>query len=176
MKSTPSRELEHVEVNQSDVAAVMYSSGTTGLVKGVMLTHANLTGIVGNYYYQRLERESPAVVFYTAPFFHVIGFFYCVKSVSLSETVVVISRFDLRKMCRAMEEFRVTEVVAAPPVVMAMIKEDLTDGFDLKSLEAVGSGGAPLGKDVIGAFNAKFPGVILFQVGQQKQSRTQLVK
>ena len=142
----------------------MYSSGTTGQVKGVMLTHRNLTAIVANYYALRPERESPAVVLYTMPYFHVIGFFYCMKSVALSETVVVMERFDLKKMLRAVEELRVTNVAMAPPVVVAMTKSEVTKEYDLKSLEVCGCGGAPLGKDVIAAFTAKFPGVLLIQV------------
>ncbi|KAJ4834308.1 hypothetical protein Tsubulata_034321 [Turnera subulata] len=152
-----------VGVSQSDVAAILYSSGTTGRVKGVMLTHRNLIAIVSGYYSARQERESPAVALFTMPFFHSFGFVYSLKSVALCETVVVMERFDVRKMLRAVEEFRVTHVLVAPPVVVAMLKVDVTDGYDLKSLEGVGSGGAPLGKDVIAAFKARFPAVVLWQ-------------
>ncbi|CAK9168631.1 unnamed protein product [Ilex paraguariensis] len=164
MLSSSSRELcPPVEVSQSDIAAIMYSSGTTGQVKGVMLTHRNLIAIVGIFLAQRLERESPEVLLYTVPYFHVFGFFYSVKSVALSETVVVMERFDLRKMLRAVEEFRVTDVAVAPPVLVAMTKGDVRDGYDLRSLDKVGCGGAPLGKDVIRTFTTKFPGVLLCQ-------------
>lgn len=153
-----------VEVNQSDVAAVLYSSGTTGQVKGVMLTHRNLIAIVANYYAQRPQRSSPAVMLYTVPYFHVFGFFYSLKSVALNETVVLLEKFDLRNMLKAVDEFRVTHVAVAPPVVVAMVKGDVTNGYDLSSLEAVGSGGASLGKNVIASFKQKFPRVVLFQV------------
>lgn len=97
------------------------------------------------------------------PFFHVYGFFYSLKSVAVSETVVVMERFDLRKMMRAVEEFRVTNAAAAPPMVVAMAKEDVAEGYDLRSLEGVGCGGSPLAKEVIAAFKAKFPFVRLLQ-------------
>ncbi|CAL5418014.1 unnamed protein product [Camellia sinensis] len=90
------------------------------------------------------------------PFFHVYGFFNSLKSVAVSETVVVMERFDLRKMMKAVEEFRVTNAVAAPPMVVAMAKEDVAEGYDLRSLEGVGCGGSPLAKEVIAAFKAKF--------------------
>ncbi|CAL5371678.1 unnamed protein product [Camellia sinensis] len=72
-------------------------------------------------------------------------------------------RFDLRKMMRAVEEFRVTNVAAASPMVVAMAKEDVAEGYDLRSLEGVGCGGSLLAKEVIVAFKAKFSFVRLLQ-------------
>ncbi|XP_016496866.1 4-coumarate--CoA ligase-like 9 [Nicotiana tabacum] len=164
MMTNTELKFEPVEVNQSDLAAIMYSSGTTGEVKGVKLSHRNFIAIIANFYAQRQERTSPVpVMLYTVPLFHVFGLHYALKSVALSETVVVMERFDLRKMLNAVEEFKVTQLVVAPPVVVAMAKGSVTSGYDLSSLVAVGSGGAPLGKDVIQAFSYKFPNTILFQ-------------
>lgn len=157
-----SSSLSNYQVTQSDTAAVLYSSGTTGQVKGVELTHRNLIAITCSYQVDQ-ARDNPSLVMYTAPFFHVIGFFYCIKSVSLSETIVLMNRFDLKNMCRAVQEYKVTQIVGAPPVVVAMIKDRATHDFNLKSLETVGSGGAPLGKEIIAAFKAKFPDKELFQ-------------
>ncbi|XAR58262.1 hypothetical protein NMG60_11026694 [Bertholletia excelsa] len=160
---SPSQELGRIEVYQSDVAAIMYSSGTTGQLKGVTLTHRNLTAIVASYYAQREQRSSPAVILYTIPYFHVFGFYYSLKSLALGETVVVMERFDLRRMMKAIEEFGVTYAAVVPPVVVAMAKGGVADGYDLRSLEGVGCGAAPLGKDVITAFTKKFPTVVLSQ-------------
>ncbi|KAJ6420743.1 hypothetical protein OIU84_028161 [Salix udensis] len=162
--TTAQRDLEKVTVSQSDSAAIMYSSGTTGRVKGVVLTHRNLIAVIAGYYPSKQERNSPTVMLYTVPYFHVFGFFYSFKSIDLSETVVVMERFDLKNMLRAVEKFRVTELAVAPPVVVAMTKSDLTDGYDLRSLETVGCGGAPLGKDVMKVFADRFPTVDLWQV------------
>lgn len=164
---TADQEVDRVKVSQSDVAAILYSSGTTGRVKGVMLTHRNLTAVIAGFYSTKRERASPAVMLYTIPLFHVYGLFYSFKSVALGETVVVLEKFDLKKMLRAVEEFKVTNLAVAPPVVVAMAKSALTDGYDLRSLEAVGCGGAPLGKDVIVAFTSRFPTVNLWQVSSK---------
>nr|GMC59321.1 4-coumarate--CoA ligase-like 9 [Ipomoea batatas] len=150
-----------VEVNQSDLAAILYSSGTRGQVKGVMLTHRNLISMVANNYAQKPERSSPAVILYTVPYFHVFGLTYCLKSVATAETVVVMERFELRKMLKAVEEFRVSDIAVAPPVIVGMVKEKAKKedglGFDLSSLGMIFCGGAPLGKEAIKAFSEKFP-------------------
>ncbi|CAK7322578.1 unnamed protein product [Dovyalis caffra] len=115
------QELGKVKVNQSDLAAIMYSSGTAGKVKGVMLTHRNLMAVIAGYYPFKQERKSPTVMLYTVPYF----------------SPVVMERFDMKKMLRAVEEFGVTELAVAPPVVVAMARSALTDGYDLRSLETV---------------------------------------
>ncbi|KAL5860646.1 hypothetical protein ACOSQ4_001942 [Xanthoceras sorbifolium] len=156
-------QLDPVRVSQSDLAAILYSSGTTGQVKGVMLTHRNLTAQVAISCSFWQQRESPAVMLYTMPYFHIFGFFYCLRSVALSEIVVVMERFDMKKMLKAVEEFRVTHTALTPPVVVAMSKGGLTEGYDLSSLEGVLCGAAPLGKDVIAAFSSRFPKLELVQ-------------
>ncbi|KAH6758576.1 hypothetical protein C2S51_018811 [Perilla frutescens var. frutescens] len=156
-------ELGALEVSQNDVAAILFSSGTTGVVKGVALTHRNLIASTANYYYQREERVSPVVGLYTVPYFHVFGFHYCLKSVALTEAVVVMERFELVKMLTAVEEHGVTHLKVVPPIVVAMVKSNLTQKFELGSLEAVGSGAAPLGVDLIQVFSKKFPRIHLYQ-------------
>lgn len=149
-------------VRQSDLAAIMYSSGTTGKVKGVMTTHRNLIAMVAGYHANRAERESPAVVLYTVPYFHIYGFFYAAKSVALGDAVVVMEgKFEVRKMLRAVEEFKVTMTALVPPIVVAMVKS--SHGYDLSSLECVGSGGSSLRKEGIMSFKAEFPNVMLIQ-------------
>nr|QTO31276.1 4-coumarate-CoA ligase [Ocimum kilimandscharicum] len=163
MTRTTAAELEPVEVRQDDVAAIFFSSGTTGLVKGVVLTHRNLIASTANYYFVHKERSSPVVGIYMTPYFHIFGFHYCLKSVALTETVVVMGRFELAKMLKSMEDYRVTNLAVVPPIVVAMVKSNLTQKFDLGSLEAVGCGAAPLGIDLMEVFAQKFPKIHLYQ-------------
>ncbi|XP_058093941.1 4-coumarate--CoA ligase-like 9 [Magnolia sinica] len=151
------------EPNQSDAAAILYSSGTTGKIKGVVLTHRNIISLLAGIYAVRQERAPPAVVLVTMPLFHMVGLFYCLKAVSMRETVVMMERFEVGKMVRAVDEFQVTHLSAAPPVVLAMTKGDMVDPYRLRSLKWVLSGGAPLGKEVIERFKSRFPAV---QLGQ----------
>lgn len=154
-----------VEVNQNDVAAILYSSGTTGKVKGVLLTHRNFIAVIANYHHWQVQQQQgrlfPPVMLYTIPYFHIFGFFFSLRSVAYNETAVVLGRFELRKMLRAVQEYKVTHVVLAPPIVVAMLKATEPKDYDLRSLEWVGCGGAPLGKDSIKSFTKKFPTVIL---------------
>ncbi|KAK7381005.1 hypothetical protein VNO78_33528 [Psophocarpus tetragonolobus] len=151
-------------VTQSDVAAILYSSGTTGNVKGVVLTHRNLTAIAAGYDTVRENRNDAAVVLYTVPFFHVYGFTFCLGAMVLSETIVLMERFSLTAMLDAVQRFRVTLVMVVPALVVALTKDCVTDGYDLRSLEGIVCGGSPLRKENDEAFKAKFPNVLVMQV------------
>lgn len=161
-------------VNQSDTAAILYSSGTTGKVKGVVLTHRNLIAVIAGFYHNKISNDTKAsreengadvhpVSLFTVPLFHVFGFFMMIRAASLGESLVLMGKFDFVKMLDAVERYRVTYIPAAPPLVVAMTKSDLVDKYDLSSLQLLGSGGAPLGEDVAQRFRAKFPHVEIVQ-------------
>ncbi|RWR96891.1 4-coumarate--CoA ligase-like protein 9 [Cinnamomum micranthum f. kanehirae] len=151
-------------VRQSDPAAILYSSGTTGNVKGVVLTHRNLMSVVAGMYAVREERAEPSVLLLTVPMFHAYGFVYCLKAAAMGETVVVVEgRFEVERMMKAVEEFAVTHVATAPPVVVAMAKGEVADRYAVRSLERTICGGAPLRTETIEWFKARFPNVLLQQ-------------
>lgn len=155
--------VSNMQVTQSDVAAILYSSGTTGTIKGVMLTHRNLTAIAAGYDTVREKRKEPAVVLYTVPFFHVYGFTFSLGAMVLSETVVIMERFSMKAMLSAVERFRVTHATMVPALVVAMTKDCVIAGYDLTSLEGIVCGGSPLRKETDEAFKAKFPNVLVMQ-------------
>ena len=158
---------KRVEVSQSDSAAILYSSGTTGRVKGVVLTHRNLISLIAILYHNRMAREEDAprpVPLFTLPLFHVFGFFMLVRAVAMAETLVMMERFDFEKMLKAVEKYRITYMPVSPPLVVALAKSELAEKYDLSSLQLVGSGGAPLGKEVSDRFTARFPNVLITQV------------
>ncbi|RZS24304.1 hypothetical protein BHM03_00057355, partial [Ensete ventricosum] len=154
-----------VEVRQSDTAAILYSSGTTGRVKGVALTHRNFVALtVANHALTReAEDELPPVALFTIPLFHVFGFMMALRAVVLGETTVLMERFDFGAMLRAVERYRVTYIPVSPPLVVAMAKSDEAARRDLSSLRVLGCGGAPLGRDVAERFAARFPQVEIVQ-------------
>lgn len=87
-----------------------------------------------------------------------------VSSVSMAETLVLMERFDFEKMLRAVEKYRITFIPVSPPLVVALAKSELVEKYDLSSLQFLGSGGAPLGKEVSDRFTARFPNVEMVQV------------
>ncbi|KAK7381006.1 hypothetical protein VNO78_33529 [Psophocarpus tetragonolobus] len=152
-----------MQVTQSDVALILFSSGTTGMVKGVELTHRNLTAIASLTNANPLDREHPSVTLVTVPFFHVFGFLINFRAVMTADTVVVLERFSLTAMLGAVERLRVTHVTVAPALVVAVTKGSVTDGYDLGSLEGIVCGGALLAKETAIAFKSKFPNVCIIQ-------------
>lgn len=155
------------KVDQNDPAAILYSSGTTGKVKGVLLTHRNLIALVGGYYHNQQSREPDApqpVLLVTTPMFHVFGFSMVLRSLALGDTLVFIERFSFEDMLKTVEKYKVTYIPVSPPLVVAMTKSDLVNKYDLSSLEGLGCGGAPLGKDVAEKFKARFPNIEITQV------------
>ncbi|KAL6997007.1 hypothetical protein U1Q18_007130 [Sarracenia purpurea var. burkii] len=157
-----------VKVQQSDSAAILYSSGTTGRVKGVELTHRNFIAVVGGFHYNErgVKDDAPPrpLSLFTLPFFHVFGFSMLIRVVSNGETLVLMERFNFEGMLTAVEKYKVTYVPVSPPLVVALAKSELVAKYDLSSLRLLGCGGAPLGKEVSERFTARFPAIELVQV------------
>lgn len=157
------------QVKQSDIAAILYSSGTTGRIKGVELTHRNFMAITSSSHYNKFVRDENEntphpVSLFPLPLFHVFGFFMMIRAISLGETLVLMKRFDFENMLKAVEKYKVTYMPVSPPLVVAMAKSDLVSKYDLSSLVLIGCGGAPLGKEVANSFAARFPDVQVVQV------------
>ncbi|XP_068661327.1 4-coumarate--CoA ligase-like 9 [Aristolochia californica] len=164
MIGTDRRPIAPKIVHQLDPAAILYSSGTTGSVKGVLLTHRNMIAITaGLHGLRQLDGEVPGVSLFTVPLFHVFGLFMCVRAVATEETVVLLEKFDFVSMLKAIETYKVTYMPVSPPLVVAMAKSPEVDKYDLSSLIGVGCGGAPLSKEVTEKFSRRFPNVMVAQ-------------
>jgi acyl-CoA synthetase (AMP-forming)/AMP-acid ligase II len=127
-----------------DLAALPYSSGTTGFPKGVMLTHRNLTAnimqVEGVF---RCGEDD--VLLAVLPYFHIYGLTVNMNfALARGATVVTMARFDLQAFLAAIEAHRVTRAFLVPPILLALAKHPLVDRHDLSSLDVVVSGAAPL--------------------------------
>ena len=131
-----------------DVMVLPYSSGTTGLPKGVMLTHRNLVANVCQmtHVLQYDEDESGLAAL---PFFHIYGMQVLMNGLLANGvTVVTMPRFDLEAALALVQSLRITRFFAVPPMVLALAKSPLVEDYDLSSLKQIFSGAAPLGADL----------------------------
>ena len=131
-----------------DVAVLPYSSGTTGLPKGVMLTHRNLVANVMQVQ-PGVDMDDHEVVIAVLPFFHIYGMQVLMNAVLYNgATLVTMPRFDLEQFLSLIQEHSVTRAYVVPPIVLALAKHPLVDSYDTSSLKQVVSGAAPLGADL----------------------------
>lgn len=133
------------EINpKEDIVVLPYSSGTTGLPKGVMLTHYNLVANLvqgeGN-----LDFDDTDSMIGILPFFHIYGM-VVVMSLILYKggTVVSLPRFELEMFLETMQNYKVTRACLVPPIILALAKHPIVDKYDLSSLKQIFSGAAPL--------------------------------
>ncbi|KAF7131707.1 hypothetical protein RHSIM_Rhsim09G0145700 [Rhododendron simsii] len=158
-------ELPNPRIDQLDTAVILYSSGTTGTSKGVLLTHANFISILKIVQWSVDVSSSQNDVFLCfTPMFHIYGlaFFGLGGLFCFGVTTVLMPRFDLRFVLEAIQNHQVNNVPAVPPVILGLLKAN-TDNYDLSSLRRVLSGAAPLSKEVAAGFREKFPFVELRQ-------------
>jgi acyl-CoA synthetase (AMP-forming)/AMP-acid ligase II len=139
-----------VEIDsREDLAVLPYSSGTTGLPKGVMLTHHNLVAQDAQIGVGEEVIKPGDVVIAVLPFFHIYGMSVIMNhGLSQGGTLVTMPRFDLPQFLELIQTHRVTRAFLVPPIVLALAKHPIVENYDLSSLEVIFCGAAPLGADL----------------------------
>jgi 4-coumarate--CoA ligase len=137
------------------ILVLPYSSGTTGLPKGVMLSHRNLTvNIDQSLELIKVQDGETTIAF--LPFFHIYGMNVMMNMfLSGGATLVTMPRFDLEAFLTLSQNHKVRQLCAVPPVALAMAKHPMVDQFDLSALEVFVSAAAPLGADLSDACAAR---------------------
>ncbi|WP_449282893.1 AMP-binding protein [Leucobacter sp.] len=126
------------------LAVLPYSSGTTGVPKGVMLTHRNLVANVSQCG-PVIDVERDDRVLAVLPFFHIYGMTVLLNlALRARAALVTMPRFDLVAFLTAIQEHRCTYVFIAPPIAVALAKHPVVDDFDISSVRTLLSGAAPL--------------------------------
>jgi acyl-CoA synthetase (AMP-forming)/AMP-acid ligase II len=133
---------------RTDLAVLPYSSGTTGLPKGVMLSHRNLVANLCQVQ-QQLDCGPDDVLIAVLPFFHIYGQTVIMNlGLQTGARIVTMPRFDLEQFLSLIAEHRVTHAFVVPPIALGLAKHPAVDDADLSSLELINSGAAPLGVEL----------------------------
>jgi len=126
------------------VAVLPYSSGTTGIPKGVMLTHRNLVANVQQSLANIDLRETDRVLA-VLPFFHIYGMTVLLNlALRQRASLVTMPKFDLVDFLTNIQKFACTYLYIAPPIAVALAKHPIVDQFDISTVHTVFSGAAPL--------------------------------
>ncbi|KAH8792187.1 hypothetical protein F5882DRAFT_352779 [Hyaloscypha sp. PMI_1271] len=145
---------------KKDLAFLVYSSGTTGHPKGVMLSHRNIVSNVlmikagesGNLSWKGGKNNEGDKIIAFLPFFHIYGLTCLIhQSIYSGLSLIVMPRFDLEKFCSHIQKFSVTFAYVVPPIILLLGKSPVVDKYDLSSVRMMNSGAAPLTKDLVEA-------------------------
>jgi 4-coumarate--CoA ligase len=140
--------------NPQDLAFLAYSSGTTGLPKGVMLSHRNIIAdlLIMQHAVGHSYSSSSAKFLGVLPFFHIYGLTGLVhQTLHRGIELVVMPAFDMQVFLKAVQSHKITFVYVAPPVLVRLSRDKMVEGWDLSSLEMITSGAAPLTKELVDA-------------------------
>ncbi|HZG72213.1 MAG TPA: long-chain-fatty-acid--CoA ligase [Chondromyces sp.] len=162
-----------IEVNvEEDLALLQYTGGTTGLPKGVMLTHKNLaanTAMCSSWLYKC--RKAKEVVLGVLPFFHVYGM-TAVMLLSIMEAykMVLLPKFDVETTLKAIDRQKPTLFPGAPTIYIALLNHPDLQKYDLSSIDSCLSGSAPLPIEVQQKFEQVTGGKLVEGYGLSESS------
>lgn len=138
------------DVSVDSVATIPFSSGTTGVPKGVVLTHRNIVSNLEQLYPgegRYVGKDSVLLV--PLPFFHIFGMVVgLLMGCRRNSKVVFLPAFDLERFLQLAQNEKATRCYVVPPIILALAKHPLVDKYNLSSVKAILSGAAPLGGDV----------------------------
>jgi long-chain acyl-CoA synthetase len=166
-RSSPRRP-PYVEVTSDDLLALPYSSGTTGLPKGTMLTHRNL--VSNNLQFcnaMGVSRTDVSLLF--LPFYHIYGVMLTGSMLACGGTQVIMERFDLLQSLQLCEEHQVTMYFAVPPIILGLANAPV-DLSKMNSVKYIFSGAAPLSVDPARRVQEKIPATIVQGYGLTEAS------
>lgn len=155
VETQPFQSYESIEPG-TDLALLQYTGGTTGLAKGVMLTHANLVANVmqcRHWFYKANQGQEKFLA--VVPFFHVYGMTVGMNlSICLAGSLIVLPKFDIPLMLKTIEKEKPTVFPGAPTMYIGLLNHDHLAKHNISSIEACLSGSAALPVEVQEKFEA----------------------
>ncbi|PIA58760.1 hypothetical protein AQUCO_00500596v1 [Aquilegia coerulea] len=161
------KKVQPVAFDPNDAVALPFSSGTTGLPKGVILTHKSLISSIA----QQVDGENPNlylksddIVLCVLPLFHIFSLHSVLLcSLRAGVGVLIMPKFEIGALLELIQTYRVSVAPVVPPLVLALAKNPALEKFDLSSIRIVLSGAAPLGKELEEALKCRLPQAIFGQ-------------
>lgn len=151
-------------------AVLLYSSGTTGLPKGVELTHNNL--IATTMQMMKMQMSDKSITqrrgLCVLPMYHGLGLIYFVFVATKSELQsYIMQRYNLQDTLACIERFKITELLLVPPIMLAIAKHPSArnGAFDLSSVKKVVAGAAPIGAELTQQFEEIWSGRVRVRQG-----------
>ncbi|WP_333871532.1 long-chain fatty acid--CoA ligase [Desulforamulus putei] len=141
---------------EKDLALLQYTGGTTGVIKGAMLTHKNLSSnVMQTRAWLNICEEGKERFFCVLPFFHVFAMTTCMNlSVYLAAAMILIPRLEAMNLLKQIQQYRPTVFQGVPSLYVAVISHPEVKKYDLSSIRCCVSGGAPLPAEVQQQFEA----------------------
>ena len=141
---------------KEDLAALVYTSGTTGLPKGTMLTHYNMLSNVIQIS-QIFELSEIDIAMTVLPLYHIYGLNVCMnQAIWLGAAQVVTPRFDVEEFCKLIEKYQVTYSLCVPPIFLAVVRhleDQKVKGYDWANLKIFNNGAAPIPLELLERFD-----------------------
>jgi 4-coumarate--CoA ligase len=167
MSILETNELETTVIDnpQDEVVFICFSSGTTGLAKGVEITHSNVSASLAQLLVTHDGSFSSSdLQIGVLPFCHIYGLIKLLHHpFMIGMPIVIMSRFDMRSFCQLVEQYKASITLLVPPIILLMSNSDITKEYDLSSLKIIQSGGAPLSADLARQDCSRWPDLRIVQ-------------
>jgi acyl-CoA synthetase (AMP-forming)/AMP-acid ligase II len=137
-------------ITSDDTALVLYTSGTTGLPKGVELTHRNMLVFLSSYTAADVARLGPsksAIV--CLPPYHAAGTAVGLLALSLGARITILEEVNVPQIIETIEQDRITSVVLVPAVILMVVQHCENRGADLSSVRRLAYGASPIAEDLL---------------------------
>ncbi|XP_011706957.1 PREDICTED: probable 4-coumarate--CoA ligase 1 [Wasmannia auropunctata] len=128
---------------------ILYSSGTTGMPKGVALSHKNLVMFLTIFIKpEYADTKSDDRILILLPFYHAYGLGMLLLGSFGNCTCIIMSAFEPQIFLTLVQKYKITHLPLVPPILIFLAKHPLVDSCDFRSVRELFCGAAPLAKDV----------------------------